>query len=225
MEGDLTALLAQIFIYAIFLIGFIEFIRWAKSRGKRKRKPVEAVELKPKIEETQQTKPYTLKLPTVVPKKVKVVVLYPERQIETFGKISDDGCQVKTKKLGVFVIPKDYKPKITWSGRKTYLTFYFSSEGNALEIKNDGKVEPLAPDPMFNQLLVDKGLVARIFRLGIDFTSLITGIGLGVFVFSCLLFVFMPMIGIPVQIGRNPVEVITQTQTGIPPSGNWTIPP
>jgi hypothetical protein len=178
---------------------------------------------------TEQSKPGEAKritLPTLVPKKVKVVVLYPDRQIEAFGRISHDGNMISVKGLGTFTIPENYRPKITWSGRKTYLTFYYSSNGEALTIAETGLAEPKSPDPSFTQLLVDKGLVAKIFRLGLDWTSMMTGLFLGAFVFAVLVFFILPMIGVPVIVGKEAVKVtIQQSQQALPAPGNFTIKP
>jgi hypothetical protein len=177
----------------------------------------------------EQSKPGGAKritLPTLVPKKVKVVVLYPDRQIEAFGRISRDGNMISVKGLGTFTVPENYRPKITWSGRKTYLTFYYSANGEALTIAETGLAEPKSPDPSFTQLLVDKGLVAKIFRLGLDWTSMMTGLFLGAFVFAVLVFFILPMIGVPVIIGKEAIKVtIQQSQQALPAPGNFTIKP
>jgi hypothetical protein len=144
--------------------------------------------------------------------------------MEVMGKFSQDGNVIRTK-LGSFTVPDDYKPKITWSGRKTFLTFYFDKNGNAIQIRENGEIETIAPDPAFTRLLVDKGLVAKIFRLGIDVSSLITGIGFGCLIIFVLLFFVLPLIGIPVTIGKTPVEInISGTSSNLPPAGNFTIP-
>jgi len=179
----------------------------------------------PQQTQQAQQKEKAIVLPTLIPKKVKVVVLYPDRQIEAFGRLSRDGNMISVRNLGTFTIPKEYRPKITWSGRKTYLTFYFTPDGQAIEVKETGQTESKAPDPAFSQLLVDKGLVARIFRLGLDWSSMMTGLFLGAFVFAVLVFFILPMIGIPVIVGREAIQVqIQQTQTTLPPPGNFTIP-
>jgi len=179
----------------------------------------------PQQTQQAQQKEKAIVLPTLIPKKVKVVVLYPDRQIEAFGRLSRDGNMISVRNLGTFTIPKEYRPKITWSGRKTYLTFYYTPNGEAIEVKETGQTESRAPDPAFSQLLVDKGLVARIFRLGLDWSSMMTGLFLGAFVFAVLVFFVLPMMGIPVIVGREAIQVqIQQTQTTLPPPGNFTIP-
>jgi len=74
--------------------------------------------------------------------------------------------------------------------------------------------------------LVDKGLVAKIFRLGLDWTSMMTGLFLGAFVFAVLVFFILPMIGVPVIVGKEAIKVtIQQSQQALPAPGNFTIKP
>jgi hypothetical protein len=224
IQNLFSSLIFQLLFFFIIILGLIELINYLKERSKRKwleKHP----ELADKLIRKEETKKKTFIIPQIVPKKVKVIVLLKERQIETFGKMSVDGLTIKTKNLGTFVIPQDYKPKITLMGRKTFLTFYFDENGNALDVHETGEVKPLSPDPIFNQTLVDKGLVARIFRLGFDLSSLITGIGLGCLILYVMIFFVLPLIGIPITIGKTPIVITTETSTSpLPPAGNYTIP-
>ena len=247
MNGD-PVLAAALFLMFIGGLGSIPFVlRYVRKRKNRNfgewlerlaRKhpelfketdnegsPVQTEQSKPGGGKEQQAGK-RITLPTLVPKKVKVVVLYPDRQIEAFGRISRDGNMITVKGLGTFTIPENYRPKITWSGRKTYLTFYYSANGEALTIAETGLAEPKSPDPSFTQLLVDKGLVARIFRLGLDWTSMMTGLFLGAFVFAVLVFFILPMIGVPVIVGKEAIKfTIQQSQQALPVPGNFTITP
>jgi len=166
-----------------------------------------------------------IRLPTIIPKKVLVIVLYPDRQIMVWGRLSKDGNTIDCKEIGRFTIPKDYRPKITWSKGKTFLTFYFDSYGNALDIKEDGEAKIVSPDPAFTKTIIDRGLLAKLFRLGLDWSSMITGIGLGVFAFSIIIFFILPLCGVPIAIGRGAVQVNVPQQPTIPQTGNFTFPP
>jgi hypothetical protein len=240
MDGDpvLALALTLIFIGGLGAIPFVlhyirkrkgNFEEWLERLARKHPELFKETDNEGSPVPMEQSKPGEAKritLPTLVPKKVKVVVLYPDRQIEAFGRISRDGNMISVKGLGTFTIPENYRPKITWSGRKTYLTFYYSSNGEALTIAETGLAEPKSPDPSFTQLLVDKGLVAKIFRLGLDWTSMMTGLFLGAFVFAVLVFFILPMIGVPVIVGKEAIKVtIQQSQQALPAPGNFTIKP
>lgn len=166
-----------------------------------------------------------LRLPTIIPKKVLVTVLYPDRQLMLEAKMSKDGNSIDCKNLGVFTVPKDYRPKITWYKGKTMLNYYFDAYGNAIEIKDTGDAKIVAPDPQFRKMLIDRGLIAKIFRVGMDWSQVIVGVGLGMFAFALILFFVLPLLGVPVHIGKSAIEVITQTPAAVPLPGNYTFPP
>lgn len=166
-----------------------------------------------------------IRLPTLVPKKVLVTVLYPDRQIMVWGKISKDGNTIDCKNIGRFTIPRDYRPKITYMKGKTFLAFYFDSYGNALDIEEKGDVKIVAPDPHFTKTIIDRGLLAKLFRLGLDWSAIATGIGLGMFAFSIIIFFLLPLFGVPIAIGKGAIQVNVPQQPTIPQIGNYTFPP
>lgn len=172
-----------------------------------------------------EAKNKVIRLPTIIPKKVLVCIVYPERQVMVWGKLSRDGNSIDCGAIGRFIIPKDYRPKITWSKGKTFLTFYFDSYGNALDVKEDGEAKIVSPDPAFTKTIIDRGLLAKLFRLGVDLSAVVTGIGLGAFVFGIIIFFILPLCGVPVVIGRGAIQVNVPQQPTIPQTGNFTFPP
>lgn len=177
-------------------------------------------------EQKAEIKTRTLKLPSIVPKKVLVTILYPDRQLMFWGKISKDGNSIDGKNLGRFIIPSGYRPKITFFKGKTFLTFYYDCNGNAIEVKDSGESQIVSPDPSFTRALVDRGIIAKLFRLGLDWTQIATGIGLGFFVFGIIVFFLLPLFGIPIIIGKGAIQITpTPPQTTPVTGGNFTFPP
>ncbi|MEM1983508.1 MAG: hypothetical protein QXZ63_07610 [Sulfolobales archaeon] len=160
-----------------------------------------------------------------IAKKVKVVVIDGEHQFEDECRLEPNNNIVCKKIRMGFIVPSDYRPKVSFWKKKVYLTFYFDRKGNALSI-NEDKTTPVCVDPVIKKSVVDSVLLERIFRsLRYDLGALLTGVGLGAFILSVIIFVLLPILGIPVLIGKQPIDVIHvyETQPHVIPPGNFTV--
>lgn len=170
-------------------------------------------------------------------KRAKVTVFYKD------GSTLEDICKItrgtlKCDKIGMqFVIPEDYSPTLAQVGKKLYPHYIFDQKGVALKItlnERDGELETLideyVPDPRITESVIGQQALHQIFRQlgGINFGSVIAGVGVGLLITYIVIFILLPIMGIPVTIGRTPVEVTinaTSPWTGqLPPPGNYTIP-
>jgi hypothetical protein len=223
----LLALLALAAVLVLAIVVLTELSDWLRHRSfmrELRKNP----ELYRKYLESR-TQPRVAKrkvaIPELIPKKVRVIVLRDESQLEDICKY--DGETVTCKKLGMqFIVPAGFKPKPTYYRGKLTLTFYFDDKGNAITVKPDGSVEARAPDPRLADVIVNKKLIPQIFsRLRGDLSSIVMGMGLGAMIMSAVVFVLLPAIGVPVMIGRQPVEVIHvyQPAPAVPPPGNFTV--
>ncbi len=168
--------------------------------------------------------------PTLIPKRVKVLVLREDTILEDMCRT--DGEVVRCRNLGMmFTIPQSYRPYITMvNGKKLAVTLVFDEMNRAIRFKinNDGAdAEQFKVDPRFQESIVGRKIFEQVFRrfAGIDWTTLISGIGLGVFVMVFIIFFVLPILGYPVTIGKIPVEVkiqSTQISSNLPPPGNYT---
>jgi len=172
-------------------------------------------------------------VPTIVPKKVKVVVVQKDGFLEDVCRF--DGEFIHCGKLKMqFVAPSNYKPKPTLYKNKLYLTFFYTEDGKPLELELDEdklKTDVKVPDPRMTEVIVNRKLLQQVFRaLGSNIGAIVTGIGLGAMILAIVIFFILPLVGVPVMIGRQPVEIVhiyQQTPAGAPPPGNYTpvVPP
>jgi hypothetical protein len=224
----LLALIALASVLVIAIVALTELSDWLRYRSfmRELRKSPELYKkyLESRVQPQQPKR--KVAVPELIPKKVRVIVLREESQLEDICRY--DGETITCKKLGMqFIPPADYRPKPSYFRKKLLLTFYFDDKGNAVVVKPDGTAETKAPDPRMADVIVNKKLIQQIFsRLGANLGSIVMGIGLGAMIMSIVVFVLLPAIGVPVVIGRQPVEVVHVYQTpAAPPPGNFTVKP
>jgi hypothetical protein len=170
--------------------------------------------------------------PNLVPRKVKVLVLREDQILEDICRT--DGETIRCPKLQkMFTIPPDYRPYIHLiGGKKIMITFIFDEKNNGLRIKlneEGAETERVRIDPGFQERIVGKRIFEHVFRrfAGMDWASFVAGVGLGAFALVLIVFFILPLLGYPITIGRQPVEVIlhqpiNQTEV-LPPPGNFTL--
>lgn len=129
---------------------------------------------------------------------------------------------------------KDVKPLILI--KKTPLgvrgsMLYLWSDNKPLEVDGERAVAKEVNPEILGTLLETK-IFKKISRAvgGLDIGGLLLGVGLGAMLCFFMLFVVLPMMNVPVTIGRQPVEVVVhQTQPAsagtLPPPGNFTVGP
>jgi len=171
-------------------------------------------------------------IPELVPKSVKVIVLGRDGNYQLEDLCRYDGEVITCKRIKMqFFPPQDYRPKQSFFKKKLLLTYYFDEQGRAIEIKTDGNGDAIAiakaPDPRIAEVIINRRLIYQIFsRLGASLGAVVAGIGLGAMIMSIVIFVILPAMGVPVAIGRQPVEVHVQPlqvqPTPIPPA-NYTV--
>jgi hypothetical protein len=170
--------------------------------------------------------------PNLVPKKVKVLVLREDQILEDVCRT--DGEIIRCPKLQrMFTIPPDYRPYIHLiGGKKIMVTFLFDEKNNGIKVKineQGAEAEKIRIDPGFQERIVGKRIFEHVFRrfAGMDWASFVAGIGIGAFALVLIVFFILPLLGYPVSIGKQPVEVIVQqppvNQSILPPPGNFTI--
>jgi hypothetical protein len=170
--------------------------------------------------------------PNLVPKKVKVLVLREDQILEDVCRT--DGETIRCPKLQrMFTIPPDYRPYIHLiGGKKIMVTFMFDEKNNGIKVKineHGAEAEKIKIDPGFQERIVGKRIFEHVFRrfAGMDWASFIAGIGIGAFALVLIVFFILPLLGYPISIGRQPVEVIVQqpavNQSILPPPGNFTL--
>jgi len=169
--------------------------------------------------------------PTLIPKKVKVLVLREDQILEDICKY--DGDVVRCKKIKMqFTVPENYKPYISViQGRKLAVTLMFNDRGEAIKVNPlENSTKAFVPDPRITESIFGSRTLEQIMRktfYGLDIGSLIAGVGLGVFAVMMIIFFILPILGYPVTIGKIPVEVkisqISQSSS-LPPPGNYTLP-
>jgi hypothetical protein len=224
----LLALVAVAIVFVLAIVALTELSDWLRQRSfmRELRKNPELYRKYLESKAQPQVAKRKVAVPELVPKKVRVIVLRDESQLEDICRY--DGETITCKKLGMqFIVPADYKPKPTYFRKKLMLTFYFDDRGNAIVVKPNGSTEARAPDPRMADVIVNKKLIQQIFsRLGTNIGAVVMGMGLGAMIMSIVVFVLLPAIGVPVTIGRQPVEVVHVYQTPTaPPPGNFTVKP
>jgi hypothetical protein len=173
------------------------------------------------------------KTPTLVPRRVKVLVLREDEILEDICRV-DNFELIRCPKLRkMFTVPPDYRPYIHLVGnKKIMVTFIFDEKNNAIKIKlnsnGEAEAEKVRVDPGFQEVIVGRRIFEHVFRrlAGLDTASLIAGLGLGAFAMIFVVFFILPLLGYPITIGKTPVEVIIQHQAinqTLPPPGNFTI--
>jgi len=228
LDPLLLSLFAIVFIIVVIILVVTELSDWLRQRSfikELKKNP----ELYQKYLESKVTKVEKKKvtITQLIPKKVKVIVLRDESQLEDI--CTYDGEVISCKRLGMlFYPPENYKPKPSLFKKRIILTYYFDDKGIALDIKPSevtSKINADIPDPRMSDVIINKRLIYQIFaRLGINLTAIVTGMGLGCMIMVVIIFVLLPILGIPIVIGKQPIEVIHVYQnTTIPPAGNYTI--
>ncbi|MEM4762095.1 MAG: hypothetical protein QW230_03875 [Thermofilum sp.] len=168
-------------------------------------------------------------------KRAKVTVLLND------GSTMEDVCRFKggtlrCKNIGMqFVVPEDYSPSLAMIGKKLYPHYVFDERGVALKVKlnNRGEdvetaIDEYVPDPRITESVIGQQALQQVFRQlsGFSFSSMIAGIGVGLLLTYIVIFVVLPLMNVPVTIGRTPVEVTIQTPPQwpgqLPPPGNYT---
>jgi len=213
-------------LFAVIVIVFIaEVLDWLRQRSFLKELRKDPELFRKYVEARAQARKGKVEVPELIPKRVKVVVLREESQLEDICRY--DGEFITCKRLGMqFVVPSDYRPKPTYFRKKILLTYYFDDRGNAVVVKPTG-TEARAPDPRMADVIINKRLIQQIFsRLGANLGSVVLGIGIGSMIVTVVVFVLLPALGVPVTIGRQPVEVVYVHQyLATPPPGNYTVVP
>jgi len=215
-------------LFAVIVIVFIaEVLDWLRQRSflRELRKDPELFKRYVEARTQPPTQKSKISVPELIPKKVRVIVLREESQLEDICRY--DGEFITCKRLGMqFVAPADYRPKPTYFRKKIMLTYYFDDRGNAIVVKPAG-TEARAPDPRMADVIINKRLIQQIFsRLGANLGSIVLGIGIGSMIVTVVVFVLLPALGVPVTIGRQPVEVVHVHQyLATPPPGNYTVVP
>jgi len=221
----LFAAIGAVFAFILIIVVITEVSSWLRHRSLLK-----LLREKPEVAEkivqprTQRVKKL---IPTMIPKTVKVVVVQQDSQLEDICRFDGELITCRGLKMQ-FVAPSNYEPRPTLFKKKLYLTFYFTEDGKPLELNLDEnalKADVKVPDPRMTEVIVNRKLLQQVFRaLGSNIGAVVTGIGLGAMILAALIFFVLPMIGVPVTIGRQPVEVIHvyQQPVGVPPPGNFT---
>lgn len=225
----------QMDLYSILLIigcalGFVVVIVVVAEIGewKRHRELLKIAKEKPELlHQIHQMRLPGKTIPTYIPRKVKVVVVDGDSNVEDICTMSSDRM-IRCRNIEMsFIVPEDYKPKITFHRKKTYLTYFFTRNGQAVSMQSPSEIQVHTPSPSMVEAIINRRLLEQIFRsLRMDLTALLTGTMLGGFIAMIIVFVMLPILGIPVTIGRQPVEVvhIQQPPVEIQPPGNYTIP-
>lgn len=160
-----------------------------------------------------------------IPKIVLVRVYRENMVLEAFARY--DGRMVHCKKLGLTFVPDpSVKPIITYFKGKPYVTFNITDNGKPLIYKIDKdtlKFDKKDVDAQFVESIVSSKIFAQLFSKlrGIDISSLMFGIGIGLFIIVFLLFFILPIIGIPVSIGQKPIEINIPNYPSAPTSGGF----
>jgi len=223
---DVAPIVAGIFILGI-VIGISELLSYVKHKNilkSVKEKPEVAEKLKTVLENQRIRKI----IPEMIPKKVKVVVLQKEGQLEDICRY--DGEMITCRHLKMqFIPPSDYKPRPTLYKRKIMLTYFFTEDGKPVEINvSNPSIETniKLPDPRMMDVIINRRLIHQVFsHLGTNWNSVIMGMGLGAMILAVIIFFILPLVGVPVMIGRQHIEVIhvQQTAPSTPPPANYTV--
>jgi len=226
LPPQVLAILALGLFAVIAIVLVAEILDWLRQRAflKELRKNPELFKRYMEARTQPPTQKAKISVPELIPKKVRVIVLREESQLEDICRY--DGEFITCKRLGMqFVVPADYRPKPTYFRKKILLTYYFDDKGNALVVKPDGSAEARAPDPRMADVIINKRLIQQIFaRLGANLGSVVLGVGIGSMIMAVVVFVLLPALGVPVTIGRQPVEVVYVHQyLATPPPGNFTV--
>ena len=213
------------FFFIIFIIDRV--IEYARHRQIMKHP--EYLKIKAEAEALKQKSKFIP--PTLIPKKVKVLVLREDQILEDLCRY--DGDVVRCKKIKMqFTVPESYKPYISVvQGKRLAVTLVFNDRGEAIKVNPlEGNSKAFVPDPRITESIFGSRTLEQIMRktfYGLDTASLIAGVGLGVFAVMLIVFFILPILGYPVTIGKIPVEVkisqISQT-SNLPPPGNYTLP-
>ena len=226
LPPQVLAILALGLFAVIAIVLVAEILDWLRQRAflKELKKDPELFKRYMEARTQPPTQKAKVSVPELIPKKVRVIVLREESQLEDICRY--DGEFITCKRLGMqFVVPSDYRPKPTYFRKKIMLTYYFDDKGNALVVKPDGSAEARAPDPRMADVIINKRLIQQIFsRLGANLGSVVLGVGIGSMIMTVVIFVLLPALGVPVAIGRQPVEVVYVHQyLATPPPGNFTV--
>ena len=133
-----------------------------------------------------------------------------------------DGKTLVTETKHTYVIPSDYRPLIMLRKymfrQRAFLVFLADAKKPSLIKWENGKVDDSELDPellynIMNTRILEKLAGAVHFKLSDFATGLLGGLGVA---FILVLFVF-PLLGIPVNIGENPVHVTPEVKVEVPP--------
>jgi len=223
-----------VFVSVVLVLGFFliiwildHVVEWLKTR-KLLRHP-EYMKLKAEMEAAKKKRKYTP--PSLIPRKVKAIVLREEQLLEDMCRY--DGETVRCRNIEMmFTVPESYKPYLSIvGGKKLVATLLFNEKGDAIRIvkMEDGtmKTETSSPDPRMTEAIYGKRTFTQVFQrfMGLDWLTFSAGIGVGIFAIIFTIFFILPILGYPITIGKIPVEVkITQQTPQLPPPGNYTIP-
>jgi len=217
-------IVGSVFLLTFILVFSMELSDWLKHRSLlklAKERPEVLEKLMPKSEGKVKVKKV---IPELIPKKVKVIVLQKDAQLEDICKY--DGEMITCGKIRMqFLPPSDYKPKPTFFKKKLYLTYYFTEDGKAVNIDMSGIAEAKVPDPRMTEVIINRRLLYQVFsHLGFNLSSVIMGVGLGAMLMAVVIFFVLPLVGVPVMVGRQPIEVIHVNQTyAAPLPSNYTV--
>jgi len=142
---------------------------------------------------------------------------------------------VDDKEKKTWIAPPNVKPFLMVSRGllrlKAVPAFFVDHLGRFIEFKdsNDGKKEKeiKALDPDFAYSLLNSKVLKKIsHHIASDPQTFLMGLGIGAMLIALVIFVVLPLLGIPVAIGRQPVEVSITYPTAPPPqhppAGNYT---
>jgi len=226
--NDLLILVGGVMFFIVIIVLITEIGAWLRHRSliKNLQKNPEIAEKLLKLETEGKIRRYTTEL---VPKRVKVIVLQQngETQLEDICKY--DGEMITCKKLRMQFVPStEVRPKPTLYRGKIILTYYFTEDGKPVDVKVDNngvRADIKAPDPRMTEVIINKKLINQVFsHLGLNMSSIMMGVGIGAMVVVVLVFFILPLVGIPVSVGKQVVEVIHVNQTAVSaPPGNYTV--
>jgi len=219
----LMLIISTVFFFVFILVIIMEVSDWLRHRSLMKLAK-EKPEVLEKIVKTEAKAKARKVVPELVPKKVKVIVLQKDAQLEDICKY--DGELITCSKIKMqFLPPSDYKPKPTFFKKKLLLTYYFTEDGKAVSIDTSGIAEAKVPDPRMTEVIINRRLLYQVFsHLGFNISSVIMGVGLGAMLMAVVIFFVLPLVGVPVMVGRQPIEVIHVNQTyAAPLPSNYTV--
>jgi len=220
--------IAIILIVVTFMIAILYHIGAFRALGKIKIKRA-----KPKKEE----EPKKEEIKFWFPHKIKgVIVLEKYGDIIRSAKaVKYDGREIVTNTRHVYIVPTHYRPMILWRktilGKRAYLVFFANAEtGELINVRDITGAQGVGYDPEFlynllNTRILEKLTAITITRFGEVLQWLMAGLGIA----FLIIFIVFPALGIPINIGKQPINVYPQIKVqipthSVPPPTTYTLP-